>query len=90
MLIFYHNKVIKPNRLPAKNISFSIFTRIFFITYIFIIIIIFEDILENRGQTKLFKYITLGKDLDDDEIDNIMKATDKIISKGKNDIDETL
>lgn len=90
MLIFYHNKVIKPNRLPAKNISFSIFTRIFFITYIFIIIIIFEDILENRGQTKLFKYITLGKDLDDDEIDNIMKATDKIISEGKNDIDETL
>lgn len=90
MLIFYHNKVIKPNRLPAKNISFPIFTRIFFITYIFIIIIIFEDILENRGQTKLFKYITLGKDLDDDEIDNIMKATDKIISKGKNDIDETL
>lgn len=52
--------------------------------------IIFENILENRGQTKLFKYITLGKDLDDDEIDNIMKATDKIISKGKNDIDETL
>ena len=88
MLIFYHN--IKPNRLPAKNISFSIFTRIFFITYIFIIMIIFENILENRGQTKLFKYITLGKDLDDDEIDNIMKATDKIISKGKNDIDETL
>lgn len=90
MLIFYHNKVIKPNRLPAKNISFSIFTRIFFITYIFIIMIIFENILENRGQTKLFKYITLGKDLNDDEIDNIMKATDKIISEGKNDIDETL
>lgn len=90
MLIFYHNKVIKPNRLPAKNISFSIFTRIFFITYIFIIMIIFENIKKNRGQTKLFKYITLGKDLDDDEIDNIMKATDKIISKNKNDIDETL
>lgn len=90
MLIFYHNKVIKPNRLPAKNISFSIFTRIFFITYIFIIMIIFENILENRGQTKLFKYITLGKDLDDDEIDNIMKATDKIISEGGYNIDETL
>lgn len=90
MLIFYHNKVIKPNRLPAKNISFSIFTRIFFITYIFIIMIIFEDILENRGQTKLFKYVTLGKDLDDDEIDNIMKATDKIISEGGYNIDETL
>jgi hypothetical protein len=90
VLIFYHNKVIKPNRLPAKNISFSIFTRIFFITYIFIIMIIFENIKKNRGQTKLFKYITLGKDLDDDEIDNIMKATDKIISKNKNDIDETL
>ena len=52
--------------------------------------IIFENIFEYRGQTKLFKYITLGKDLDDDEIVNIMKATDKIISKGKNDIDETL
>lgn len=90
MLIFYHNKVIKPNSLPAKNISFSIFTRIFFITYIFIIMIIFEDILENRGQTKLFKYITLGKDLDDDEIDNIMKATDKIISEGGYNIDENL
>ena len=90
MLIFYHNKVIKPNRLPAKNISFSIFTRIFFITYIFIIMIIFENILENRGQTKLFKYVTLGKDLDDDEIDNIMKATDKIISEGGYNIDETL
>lgn len=90
MLIFYHNKVIKPNRLPAKNISFSIFTRIFFITYIFIIIIIFEDILENLEQTRLFKIVTLDKNFDDDELDNIMKATDKIISKGKNDIDETL
>lgn len=90
MLIFYHNKVTKPNRLPAKNISFPIFTRIFFITYIFIIIIIFEDILENRGQTRLFKIVTLDKNFDDDELDNIMKATDKIISKGKNDIDETL
>ena len=90
MLIFYHNKVIKPNRLPAKNISFSIFTRIFFITYIFIIIIIFEDILENRGQILLFSIVTLDKNFDDDELDNIMKATDKIISKGKNDIDETL
>lgn len=90
MLIFYHNKVIKPNRLPAKNISFSIFTRIFFITYIFIIMIIFEDILENRGQTKLFKYVTIGKNFDDDELDNIIKATDKIISKGGYEIDETL
>ena len=50
----------------------------------------FEDILENRGQTRLFKIVTLDKNLDDDELDNIMKATDKIISKGKNDIDETL
>lgn len=90
MLIFYHNKVIKPNRLLAKNISFSIFTRIFFITYIFIIMIIFENILENRGQAKLFKYVTLGKDFDDDELDNIMKATDKIISKGGYNIDENL
>lgn len=59
--------------------------------------IIFENILKNRWQPKLFKYITLGKDLDDDEIDNIMKAidnimkaTDKIISKGGYKIDETL
>ena len=50
----------------------------------------FEDILENRGQTRLFKIVTLDKNLDDNELDNIMKATDKIISKGKNDIDETL
>ena len=50
----------------------------------------FEDILENRGQTRLFKIVTLDKNFDDDELDNIMKATDKIISKGKNDIDETL
>ncbi len=90
MLIFYHNKVIKPNRLPAKNISFSIFTRLFFITYIFIIMIIFEDILENRGQTRLFKIVTLDKNFDDDELDNIIKATDKIISKGGYDIDKTL
>lgn len=51
--------------------------------------IIFEDILENRGQTRLFKIVTLDKNFDD-ELDNIMKATDKIISKGKNYIDETL
>lgn len=50
----------------------------------------FEDILENRGQTRLFKIVTLDKDFDDDELDNIMKATDKIISKGGYDIDETL
>ena len=52
--------------------------------------IIFEDILENRGQTKLFKYVTICKKFDDDELDFIMKTTDKIISEGKNDIDETL
>ena len=52
--------------------------------------IIFEDILENRGQTKLFKYVTPDKDLDDDELDNIIKATDKINSKGGYNIDETL
>ena len=52
--------------------------------------IIFENILENRGQAKLFKYVALGKDLDNDEITTIIKATDKIISKNKNDIDETL
>ena len=52
--------------------------------------IIFEDILENRGQTKLFKYVTIGKNFDDDELDNIIKATDKIISKGGYEIDETL
>ncbi len=50
----------------------------------------FEDILENRGQTRLFKIFTLDKNFDDDELDNIMKATDKIISKGGYDIDETL
>lgn len=50
----------------------------------------FEDILENRGQTRLFKIVTLDKNLDDNELDNIMKATDKIISKGGYDIDETL
>ncbi len=50
----------------------------------------FEDILENRGQTRLFKIVTLDKNLDDDELDNIMKATDKIISKGGYDIDEIL
>lgn len=50
----------------------------------------FEDILENRGQTRLFKIVTFDKNFDDDELDNIMKATDKIISKNKNDIDETL
>lgn len=50
----------------------------------------FEDILENRGQTRLFKIVTFDKNFDDDELDNIMKATDKIISKGGYDIDETL
>ena len=50
----------------------------------------FEDILENRGQTRLFKIVTLDKNFDDHELDNIMKATDKIISKGGYDIDETL
>ena len=29
-------------------------------------------------------------EIDDDELDNIMKATDKIISKGGYEIDETL
>ena len=90
MLIFYHNKVIKPNRLPAKNISFSIFTRIFFITYIFIIIIIFEDILENRGQTRLFKVVTLGHELDNQEAEFLITATEKYLSTHKNDIDENL
>ena len=50
----------------------------------------FEDILENHGQTCLFKIVTLDKNFDNDELDNIMKATDKIISKGGYDIDETL
>ena len=50
----------------------------------------FEDILEKRGHPRLFKIYTLDKNLDDDELDNIMKATDKIISKGGYDIDETL
>lgn len=50
----------------------------------------FEDILEEKGQTCLFKYVTLGKDLDNDEINYIMKATDKIIAENQNDIDDTL
>lgn len=50
----------------------------------------FEDILENRGQTRLFKIVNFDKNFDDDKLDNIMKATDKIISKGGYDIDETL
>ena len=50
----------------------------------------FEDILENRGQTRLFKIVTLDKNFDNDELDNIMKATDKKISKGGYDIDEIL
>ena len=50
----------------------------------------FEDILENRGQTRLFKIVNFDKNFDDDKFDNIMKATDKIISKGGYDIDETL
>ena len=50
----------------------------------------FEDILENRGQTRLFKIVNFDKNFDDDKLDNIMKATDKIIPKGGYDIDETL
>lgn len=51
---------------------------------------IFEDILENRGQTRLFKIVTLDKNFDDDKLENIIKATDKIISKAGYDIDKIL
>lgn len=50
----------------------------------------FEDILENRGQTRLFKVVTLGHELDNQEAEFLITATEKYLSTHKNDIDETL
>lgn len=38
----------------------------------------FEDILENRGQTRLFKVVTLGHELDNQEAEFLITATEKI------------
>ncbi len=50
----------------------------------------FEDILENRGQTRLFKVVTLGHELDNHEAEFLITATEKYLSTHKNDIDENL
>jgi hypothetical protein len=50
----------------------------------------FEDILENRGQTRLFKVVTLGHELDNQEAEFLITATEKYLSTHKNDIDENL
>lgn len=50
----------------------------------------FEDILENRGQTRLFKVFTFGHELDNQEAEFLITATEKYLSTHKNDIDETL
>lgn len=36
----------------------------------------FEDILENRGQTRLFKVVTLGHELDNQEAEFLITATE--------------
>lgn len=53
-------------------------------------IISFEDVLENRGQTRLFKVVTLGHELDNQEAEFIITATEKYLATHKNDIDDTL
>lgn len=50
----------------------------------------FEDILENRGQTRLFKVVTIGHELDNQEAEFLITATEKYLSTHKNDIDENL
>lgn len=50
----------------------------------------FEDILENRGQTRLFKVVTLGHELDNQEAEFLITATEKYLSTHKNNIDENL
>lgn len=50
----------------------------------------FEDILENRGQTRLFKVVALGHELDNQEAEFLITATEKYLSTHKNDIDENL
>ncbi len=48
----------------------------------------FEDVLENRGQTRLF--VTIGHELDNQEAEFLITATEKYLSTHKNDIDENL
>ncbi len=50
----------------------------------------FEDVLENRGQTRLFNVVTIGHELDNQEAEFLITATEKLLAKNKNDIDETL
>ena len=50
----------------------------------------FEDILENRGQTRLFKVVTIGHELDKQETGAIIAATEKFLATRKNDMDDTL
>ena len=50
----------------------------------------FKDVLENGERSKTVKYITIGQDFDNDEIDYIMKITDKIISEKRNVFDVNL
>lgn len=50
----------------------------------------FEDILEDKGQTRLFKLITLDKELDEHEADIIIATTEKFLAENKNDVDDTL
>lgn len=50
----------------------------------------FEDIMESRGQTRLFKVVSIGHDLDKQEAETIIAATEKFLATHKNDIDDTL
>ena len=50
----------------------------------------FEDILEDKGQTRLFNLITLDKELDEHEADIIIATTEKFLAENKNDVDDTL
>ena len=38
----------------------------------------------------MFKIVTLGHELDNQEAEFIITATEKLLAKNKNDIDETL
>lgn len=50
----------------------------------------FEDILEEKGQTRLFKVVTIGHELDKQETVAIIAATEKFLATRKNDMDDTL
>lgn len=50
----------------------------------------FEDILEEKGQTRLFKVVTIGHELDKQETGAIIAATEKFLATRKNDMDDTL